>query len=173
MIKLKVKKVFHSWQFWYAVKEVLGLDFLYRLYGYRNARQIQGWYSNPATNETVIPNPIDKLKIVFEELRFHGREDLAIKGLQLLAEPLGVEIKTPQAYQPAKEPLQEFLDVVQSIGELAKETQQALCDGLLEEEEALSILDLVDQAIKELMQFKNAIRLDMEGCPSQVKGARL
>ena len=158
-MKLKLKKALTSWQVFHAAKEVLGLDFLYHLWGFRNARLIQAWCADPRECESAAPNPIDKLQRMLEELHTLGRRDLALAAVKCIARPLGFEVRDPKDIQTDKEdPNLEFLDVVNAIGQVSKELQSALEDQVLTEEEKARVLEAVDEVIKQLMQLKDAVR---------------
>jgi|GEM_PF-3173198 len=155
----KLTKLIHTWQVFNAVKEELGMEYLYHLWGYRNARQIQRWCADPRRNSEVQANPLDKLQVMLEDLNRLGHRNIALAAIKRLAVPLGFEVRDLQDIQTDKEdPNLEFLDVINAIGEVSKELQGALEDQILEEEEKAKVLEAADEAIKQLMQLKDAVR---------------
>jgi len=158
-MRLKVMKLLESWQIFNATKEVTGLEFLYTLFGFRHARQVQAWCCDPRVCESAAPNPIDKLQRMLEELNILGRRDIALAAVKCIARPLGFEVRDPQDTQTDKEdPNLEFLDVVNAIGEVSKALQNSMEDQILEEYEKAQILEAVDEAMKQLLQLKDAVR---------------
>ena len=158
-MRLKVIKPIESWQVFHAIKETLGKEYLLQLYGYRNARNIYAWCTNPKTTEYSSPNPIDKLQVLLEDLNTLGYRNLALATLKCLARPLGFEVRDPRNVETdKKDPQLEFLDVVNAIGEVSKELQIAMEDQVLEEEEKTKVLETIDEAIMQLMQLKDAVR---------------
>ena len=158
-MRLKVIKPLESWQIFHAIKEALGKEYLLQLFGYRNARVIYAWCSDPKVCESASPNPIDKLQTLFEDLNSIGKRHLALAAVKCLARPLGFEVRDPREHHTDKEdPNLEFMDVVNAIGGLSKALQSALEDGVLTESEKVQIIEGVDEAIKQLMQLKDAVR---------------
>jgi len=158
-MRLKIHKPIQSWQVFHACKAKLGKEYLLQLWGFRNARLIQAWCADPRECESAAPNPIDKLQRMLEELHTLGRRDLALAAVKCIARPLGFEVRDPKDIQTDKEdPNLEFLDVVNAVGEVSKELQKALEDNTLTEREKASVLEAVDEAIKQLMQLKDAVR---------------
>jgi len=159
MKKLKVQKVLLSWQVFNAAREVLGLEYLYHLWGYRNARQIQAWCSDPRECDSAMPNPIDKLQLMLEELIILGRRDIALAALRCLARPLGFEVRDPKkALSDKKDITLEYLDLSQAHGEVGKALKEALEDGEITEEEVANIEETADRLIDEALQIKDAVR---------------
>lgn len=158
-MKLKVRKLLASWQIFHAARKILGLDFLYRLWGFRNARQVQAWCSDPRECESACPNPIDKLQRMLEELALLGRRDIALAALRCLARPLGFEVRDPKETVSDKGELAlEFMDASSALGEVGRTLQEALEDGVVDEEEVALIEEAADQVINELLQLKDAAR---------------
>ena len=158
-MKLKIHKPIESWQVFHACKEKLGKEYLLQLWGFRNATSIYQWCADPRVCEDSRPNPIDKLIRMLEDLNALGHRDIALAAVKCLARPLGFEVKDPRDIQTDKEdPNLEFMDVINAIGEVSKELQGALGDQILDEEEKTKVLEAADEAIKQLMQLKDAVR---------------
>jgi len=158
-MRLKIHKPIQSWQVFHACKAKLGKEYLLQLWGFRNANSIYQWCADPRVCEDSRPNPIDKLIRMLEDLNDLGHRDLALAAVKCIARPLGFEVRDPKDIQTDKEdPNLEFLDVVNAVGEVSKELQKALEDNTLTEREKASVLEAVDEAIKQLMQLKDAVR---------------
>ena len=158
-MRLKIHKPIQSWQVFHACKAKLGKEYLLQLWGFRNANSIYLWCADPSVCEDSRPNPIDKLIRMLEDLNDLGHRDLALAAVKCIARPLGFEVRDPKDIQTDKEdPNLEFLDVVNAVGEVSKELQKALEDNTLTEREKASVLEAVDEAIKQLMQLKDAVR---------------
>jgi len=156
MKKLKIYKPLESWQIFHFIREKLGYHYLLHLYGYRNSVKIATWCMDPRERLSAIPNPIDKLQIIIEDLNNLGYRDIAIQIIKILVRPLNLEVKD-QHIESTKDPLQELLDLPSAVGEIFSLFQKALADGELSYEEILQISQAIDELIKEASEFKTAI----------------
>lgn len=163
-MRLKLYKALKSWQIFHAIKEEFGKEYLFKLWGFRNARQIYNWCADPREIEGACPNPMDKLQLMLEDLNRIGRRDLALAALRCLARPLGFEVRDPKETVSDKEELAlEFLDASTALGEVGRIIQEVLEDGVVDKAEVILIEDAVDKTIDELMQIKDAARKAREG----------
>ena len=80
-----------TWQFFHAVRKVLGEAFLQKLYK-KSPRQIYRWSANPDYCEDVEKNPLDRLIVLIKKLAEVGREDIALAALRILADILDCDV---------------------------------------------------------------------------------
>jgi len=158
-MKIKIQKPLKSYEIFHFVKEKLGKEYLLHLWGFKHASSIYMWCADPNRAEYIQPNPLDKICTMLEDLNALGHRDIALAAVRCLARPIGFEVRDPRDIQTDKEdPNLEFLDVINAIGEVSKELQGALEDQILDEEEKAKVLEAADEAIKQLMQLKDAVR---------------
>jgi len=156
MARLKVCKPLYPWQFWHACREILGYEYLLKLFGYRNSVKIATWCMDPRLRESAIASPLEKLQVLLEDLVTLGYRELALQAIKFLARPLKVEIKDLYI-EEVKDPMQELLDIPSALGQITSLFREALQDKEITYEEALHIENAIDLLIKEAVEFKKAI----------------
>ena len=97
-------------QFYSHCRAILGKQTLMDLYGYRNARLIDGWCMDPDFCETAARNPLDRIVKLFKRLVEFGRRDVAAGALRLMASAIGMEVHEPGHPQSFKSIAEECLD---------------------------------------------------------------
>lgn len=160
MKKLKIYKPLHPWQFWHACREILGYEYLLKLFGYRNSVKIATWCMDPRIRESASPSPIEKLQVLLEDLVTLGYRELAIQAIKFLAKPLNLEIKDLNI-EISKDPMQELLDLPSVLGQITSLFQEALQDAELTYDEALELENAIDALIKEALEFKKSLQKEL------------
>lgn len=157
MSRLKVCKPLYPWQFWHACREILGYEYLLKLFGYRNSVKIATWCMDPRLRESATASPLEKLQVLLEDLSMLGYKELAIQAIKFLAKPLNLEVKDLNI-ETSKDPMQELLDLPSALGQITSLFQEALQDSELTYEEALQLDNAIDNLIKEALELKKSIQ---------------
>ncbi|MBW1616590.1 MAG: hypothetical protein JRJ49_08685 [Deltaproteobacteria bacterium] len=88
---MESKKIDRSNRFFKMTREVLGINFLTKLWG-RSKREIYAWGADPNHCNFVRGNPLEKINKMMTELQKKKRDDIVENGLFLLSENLGYKV---------------------------------------------------------------------------------
>lgn len=127
--------IIKSQQFWAAARNILSVEFLVKVW-VKGRRQIFRWGADPDYCGDISSNPIEQLRRTLQALAEVGRDDVVLAGLQMLAAPLGYEVRLVDVEIPTASIVSELLDVEEELGRFCRLYKEALPNGLDEDERA-------------------------------------
>ena len=108
----------HTWQFYRAVKKILGKTFLPTLFK-RSPRQIDRWSCDPDFSESSQRNPMDRYETILSELMEIGKEKIARGAVDRQARIVECELVCLGDATPDKDTLsEELLDDLPAVTKL-------------------------------------------------------
>ena len=121
-----------SWQIYYIAKKKLPPGILHNIYSRQVkslTRLIDYWSSNPRVSKSK-RNPIDRIRILLEELDIAGYGEYARWAIDYMAEPLGGRFTDTETAKSDKGSIDsEAADITVSLGELINLLRDAGSDG--------------------------------------------
>ena len=97
--------IVESWEIMLHSKEKIGATELQKIFS-RGQTQINRYCMNPLSGDAQ-RNPVDRLKLMFEQLVDEGGDELVRSALNILAEPIHCRVNPVAAPKPDKETLEE------------------------------------------------------------------
>lgn len=150
-----------SWRIYYCALQKLEKGRLQDIYR-RSVRQVHYWAANPRFAENR-RNPLDRIRLMLDELNLAGYGDYARAAIDYLAEPLGGEFSCKQQSKSDKGNIDsEAADLSVAAGTLIGGIREALEDGLLDTAERINIKQKARDAIKEIEQLLDAAGMNQE-----------
>lgn len=123
----------------------------------RSVRLVTYWAANPRYCNETKRNPLDRIRIMLEELDAAGYGDYARAAVDYISEPLGGEFSCQQKSKSDKGNIDsEAADLSVAAGTLIGGIREALEDGQLDTAERISIKQMARDAIKEIEQLLDA-----------------
>ena len=130
-----------SWQIFNVSKKKLPPGRLQRIYR-RSARLVDYWAANPRHCEKTTRNPIDRIRILLDELNLNGYGEYARWAIDYMAEPLGGHFCDDQPAKSDKGTVDgEVADITVALGDLVNTIRTAQSDGEIDTEETIKIKD--------------------------------
>ena len=144
---------FESWRIFHLAKKELRSEFLQSLYT-RSSRLVALWAANPRHCGETARNPLDRCRMLLNELALAGYDDYVVATLDWLAAvvdrktvPLSGEVSDKGTVDG------EIADLAMAMGELAAEVRDATADGVIDGKELLLIKSAALKLAKEADQL--------------------
>ena len=145
-----------SWQIFRVAKKALAPGKLQNIYR-RSTRQIAYWAANPRYTDKITRNPIDRIRILLEDLYLAGHGEYARWAIDYMAEPLGGRFTDRETAKTDKGSIEaEVADITMALGELVHELQEAGADERLDTVEKIRIKDKARNLIIQVEQLLDA-----------------
>lgn len=110
---------FESWRIFHIARTKLSKGFVHNLYG-RMTRSVEKWAANPRTCGQTARNPIDRTRILLDELNLMGYGDYARAAIDYMAEPLGCHCAEKSGAKSDKGTVDgEIADLASAVGNVA------------------------------------------------------
>ncbi len=149
-----------SWQIFKQAKKKLPHGALQRIYR-RSTRLVDMWAANPAHCEVTARNPLDRIRLLLDELDTAGSEDYARAAIDYMAEPLRGQFARFTIEQSDREDVDgELVDLFSAGGDFSDKVRVALEDGRLNTKERIMIKEAARKVIKELNQTLDAAGME-------------
>lgn len=141
---------FESWRIFKIAKKHLPSGSLQRIYR-RSTRLVDMWAANPNHCEITCRNPIDRIRMLLDELDTAGCEEYARAAIDYMAEPLGGHFCSFAEVMPDKGTVDgEIADLFSAGGLFSAKLREALEDGHITSAERIMIKESARKIIKEL-----------------------
>jgi hypothetical protein len=127
-------------------------------------RCIYKWSADPRHCEATARNPIDRIRILLDEINIAGYGDYARAAIDYMAAPLGgrfIDIDMARSDKGSVDG--EIADTLVSIGELSSIIRTALEDDHLTTAERIKIKDAGRAAIREIEQLLDVSGVNLAG----------
>lgn len=145
-----------SWQIYHIALKKLPRGRLQQIYR-RSARLVTYWAANPYYCDETKRNPLDRIRLMLDELDGAGYGEYARAAVDYIAEPLGGEFICKHTAESDKGSVDgEAADLSVAAGTLIGGIRQALEDGRLDAAERISIKQMSRDAIKEIEELLDA-----------------
>jgi len=149
-----------SWQIFHAALKGLPTGTLQNIYR-RSARLVQYWAADPKYCETHKRNPLDRIRIMLQQLDLAGCGNFSRWAIDYLAEPLGGCFAYKEAAKADKDIDGEIADSLVAIGKLADEIRHSLADdGKIDEQEKSKIRDYALGAKRQIAELMDAAGIE-------------
>lgn len=90
-----------SWEVFLFARKTLGITFLQKIFSIGHT-EIYRWSRDPEFTADSARNPLDRLRLLFREMKNQGYEDEAKAGVNFLAESVGCRIEETDRPLPDK-----------------------------------------------------------------------
>jgi len=149
-----------SWQIFYIAQKKLPTGRLQNIYR-RSARLVAYWAANPRDCDVTHRNPIDRIRMMLDEMNLAGYREYATAAIDYMAEPLDGEFAKKETSVSDKGSVDgEAADLSVASGILINEIRNALEDDLLDTAERIRIKGAARKAIQEIEQLLDAAGMD-------------
>jgi len=149
-----------SWQIFFIAQKKLPAGRLQNIYR-RSSRLVAYWAANPRDCDVTHRNPMDRIRMMLDELNIAGYGEYARAAIDYMAEPLGGEFTEKKASVSDKGSVDgEAADLSVASGSLIAEIRDALEDDLLNTAERIRIKEAARKAIREIEQLLDAAGMD-------------
>ena len=149
-----------SWQIYFIAHKKLPQGRLQNIYR-RSTRLVAYWAANPRDCDVTHRNPIDRIRIMLDELNMAGYGEYARAAIDYMAEPLDGEFSDKTAAISDKGSVDgEAADLSVASGALVAEIRDALEDDLLNTAERIRIKEAARKAILEIEQLLDAAGME-------------
>lgn len=147
---------FESWRVFKVAKKHLEPGALQRIYS-KSTRLLDMWAANPNHCEITARNPLDRMRLLLDELDSAGFEDYARAAVDYLAEPLGGQFALFGHDKSDRDDVDgELADLFSTGGMFSTRLREALADGHLDTAERITLKQMARQVILELNQVLDA-----------------
>lgn len=145
-----------SWQIYHIAMKKLPPGRLQQIYS-RSCRLVTYWAANPRYCNETKRNPLDRIRIMLEELDAAGYGDYARAAVDYISEPLGGEFSCSKTAESDKGNVDgEAADLSVAAGTLIGGIREALEDGKIDTAERISIKQWARDTIKEIDELLDA-----------------
>ena len=145
-----------SWQIYFIAKRKLPAGRLQNIYR-RSARLVAYWAANPRDCDVTHRNPIDRIRMMLDELNMAGYGEYARAAIDYMAEPLDGEFADKSTSVSDKGTVDgEAADLSVAAGSLIAEIRSALEDDLLSTAERIRKKAAARKARQEIEQLLDA-----------------
>lgn len=149
-----------SWQVFHAAQKKLPKGMIQSIYR-RSSPLVSQWSANPKYCECTHRNPIDRIRIMFEEMETAGCGEYARWAIDYMAEVLGGRFAPFGDVSSDKGSVDgEVMDVTIAIGSLANEMRESLSDGRLTESEIAIIKERARALKSEVDQLLDVVGIN-------------
>ncbi len=149
-----------SWQIFYIAHKKLPPGRLQNIYR-RSKRLVAYWAANPRDCDVTHRNPIDRIRLMLDELNLIGYGEYARAAIDYMAEPLCGEFSDKASAISDKGSVDgEAADLSVAAGSLIAEIRSALEDDLLDTAERIRIKEAARKAIQEIEQLLDAAGME-------------
>ncbi len=149
-----------SWQIYFIAHKKLPTGRLQNIYR-RSARLVAYWAANPRDCDVTHRNPIDRIRIMLDELNMAGYGEYARAAIDYMAEPLGGEFAEKETSVSDKGSVDgEAVDTSLAASNLIAEIRDALEDDLIDTAERIRIKEAYRKVIKEMEQLLDVAGMD-------------
>jgi hypothetical protein len=149
-----------SWQIFRQAKKKLPKGVLHKIFG-KSTRLLDMWAANPAHCEVTARNPLDRCRLMIDELDNAGCEDYARAAIDYLAEPLGGQFALFPNEQSDREDVDgELADLLTAAGEFSHKLRAALEDGHICSAERVAVIESARNMVREINQALDAAGMD-------------
>ena len=130
-----------SWQVFHAAQKGLPKGTLQKIYR-KSCRLVYYWAADPRYTDEVKRNPLDRIRMMLEQLDLAGCGNFARWAIDYLAEPLGGCFAYKNPARSDKDSIDgEIADVAVAMGKLADEIRYAAEDGKITRDELARVDD--------------------------------
>lgn len=144
----------NSWQIYYVAKKKLPHGMLQKIYR-RSSPLVSMWAADPKYCEHHARNPIDRIRLMLEEMDTAGAGEYARWAIDYMAAPLGGRFAPLRDVCSDKGTVEgEVMDVAINFGHMADTIRAAMVDGRLDaceiariKEHARTLKNEVDQLL--------------------------
>lgn len=124
----------------------------------RSTRLVDYWAADARSCNETRRNPIDRVRLLLDELDSAGYGDYARAAIDYMAAPLGGRFSdTAQAVSDKGTVAGEVMDATIGMGHLAGTIEAALTDGRLEEKEKIEIKGAARRLVVEIEQLLDVV----------------
>lgn len=149
-----------SWQIYYIAHKKLPTGRLQNIYR-RSARLVAYWAANPRDCDVTHRNPVDRIRMMLDELNMAGYGEYARAAIDYMAEPMFGEFAKRLTAVSDKDSVDgEAADLAVASGKLITEIRSALEDDLLDTAERIRIKEAARKAIQEIEQLLDAAGME-------------
>jgi len=124
-------------------------------------RQVYKWAADPRFCEETARNPIDRIRILLDEINIAGYGDYAREAIDYMAAPLGGRFTDAEVSRAEKGVKGEIVDVAVSTGILFNLVRKAE-NGGLDAADRIRIKGAARKAIQEIEQLLDASGINKE-----------
>jgi len=122
----------------------------------RSKRLLDYWAAREGHEER--RNPLDRIRMLLEDLDLHGYGDYARAALDYIGEPLGVHISEEKQSKSDKGSVAlEVIDATICLGDLAGLISEAMADGNISDEEMVRLKSAARQLTDEVEQIMDVV----------------
>lgn len=145
-----------SWQIFNIARAKLAPGRLQNIYT-RSSRLVAYWAANPRHCDVAHRNPIDRIRMMLDEINLAGYREYARAAIDYMAEPLGGEFAEKETSKSDKGSVDgEIADFSEAFGELVAEVRGAHKDGYLDTAERIRIREAARKVQKEIEELFDA-----------------
>lgn len=149
-----------SWQIYFIAHKKLPAGRLQNIYR-RSKRLVAYWAANPRDCDVTHRNPIDRIRMMLDELNMAGFGEYARAAIDYIAEPLGGEFAEKETSVSDKGTVDgESVDTSLAANNLISEIRDALEDDLLDTAERIRIKEAYRNVLIEAQQLLDAAGMD-------------
>ena len=146
-----------SWQVFHAALKKLPRGVIQNIFR-RSASLVTQWGADPKYCECTRRNPVDRIRLLLEEMDTAGCGEYSRWAIDYMAEPLGGRFEPMTAACSDKHSVDgEVADVAVQFGALADKIRNALSDGLLTVDEIAVIKEHARDVKSEVDQLLDAV----------------
>jgi len=151
-----------SWQIYHVAHKKLPKGRLQQIYR-RSVRLVTYWAANPRDCDVTQRNPLDRIRLMLDELDMAGYGEYARAAIDYMAEPLGGEFAEKTVAVSDKGSVDgEAADLSVAAGTLIGEIRNALEDDRLDTAERIRIKEAARKAVQEIDQLLDATGMNDE-----------
>ena len=151
------KITMESWQVFHAALKKLPKGVIHNIFR-RSASLVSQWAANPKYCECTKRNPIDRIRLMLEEMDTAGCGEYARWSIDYMAEPIGGRFEPLNPACSDKKSVDgEVADVAVRFGTLADEIRKAMADGSLDVDEIAVIKEHARELKSEVDQLLDAV----------------
>ncbi|NNG00890.1 MAG: hypothetical protein HKM93_15995 [Desulfobacteraceae bacterium] len=120
-------------------------------------RLFQQWAANPRHCAVTSRNPLDRIRLLVEELDLAGETEYARAAVDYIAEPLGGHFSMTGPEESDKGSVDgEIADIAVRLGRFTSKLREAMADGRIDSKELTGIRQHARQLISEIKQAMDA-----------------
>ncbi len=139
-----------------AAKKYLPKGSIQKLFT-KSTRLFNMWATDPRTSAIVARNPIDRIRILLNELDDVGQGQISRAAIDYMAEPLGGQFAENGSVVSDKGTVDgEIADISIALGDLGTEVREAIKDGKINPDERRRIVEAARNAKRQVEELLDA-----------------
>ena len=145
-----------------AAKKYLPKGSIQKLFT-KSTRLFNMWATDPKTSAIVARNPIDRIRILLNELDDVGQGQISRAAIDYMAEPLGCHCVEKSGAKSDKGTVDgEIADISIALGDLGSEVREAIKDEKINSDERRGIVEAARNAKRQVEELLDAAGLNKE-----------